>query len=471
MGDLFEMNDEEILEEIIKVSEDREPYPFAHLPPGFSRLELTRRDLVRRGFYGAGLLMAPAILSPYAQAGIRVRHRETGNILNKIFGPGGKKAGQGVTIDAGMLLAVTGQGSFYGRVMSRGAKLAAKQIEAAGGPMFKITVGDHESGLVPAAVSTTRRMISQNRIKLLFTSYGAPSEAIVPLIEQNKLLSFNGGGASPGQLHKDFLWMTRMLFGEDPTPGGLAWIAKHFPKAKRLAVIGTLENAVEAQKKTAPRVWPKVSQGGKIVAAEIHNVGETNFSSVIARVKAAKADAILTESFGNDLGFMVKQFREAGVKAPIMGIDFTDQACKVAGRVFDTFLFANDFFDKRSLNPWTQFFVKTHRQELGVDPEFFGSNYYEMPFIVWTLMRRVIKDGGDPTSTEDLQKALVKNPTFPSVYGGGKGQVGTMTFDPSDHTISKPMGVFGVKNCQPSRIAVIRKVKPNEDPARALVSG
>jgi hypothetical protein len=41
--------------------------------------------------------------------------------INKIFGPGGKAAGQGVTIKAGMLLAMTGAGAFFGNVMSKGA--------------------------------------------------------------------------------------------------------------------------------------------------------------------------------------------------------------------------------------------------------------------------------------------------------------------------------------------------------------
>jgi len=89
-----------------------------------------------------------------------------------------------------------------------------------------------------------RRLVTQNHIETLQTSYGAPSEAIIPLIEQYKVLSFNGGGASPGQLNKDFLWMTRMLFGNDPAPGSLVWLFKTY-KAKRLAMLGTLENAVE----------------------------------------------------------------------------------------------------------------------------------------------------------------------------------------------------------------------------------
>src|SRR4051795_10915979 len=63
--------------------------------------------------------------------------------LNKIFGPGGKAGGSEVKLKTGMLLAMTGPGAYFGRVMSGGAKLAAEQIKAAGGPSYDIVIKDH----------------------------------------------------------------------------------------------------------------------------------------------------------------------------------------------------------------------------------------------------------------------------------------------------------------------------------------
>lgn len=433
--------------------------------------KLSRAQVLRRGaFVTAGFAVGGA----YASSALAGRRRAWdaaagGNPLNKIFGPGGKSAGKGFTLNDGMLLAVTGQGSFYGRVMSRGAKLGGKQIEAAGGPSYKISIGDHESGLVPPAVAATRRLVLNNHIETLQTSYGAPSEAIVPLIEQYKLLTFNGGGSSPGQLNKNFLWQTRMLFGADPMPGSLTYLAKTY-KAKRLAIVGTLENAVETEKKTAPLVWPKVSGGGKVVHTEIHDVGATDYSTVVARVKASNPDAIWTASFGNDLGYQVKAFRQAGVNVPIMGVEFTDQAAKIGGKTFDTFMFGGDFYDEKNTgNPFNAQFIQAHTKAYGVAPEFYGANYYEHTFVYWDLIRRTLKAKGDPKSTDDLQSQLEKKPTFVSVYGGGGGKVGLMTFDLKDHSISKPMGIFKVKGGKPVLVARIKKWDGKSDPRTSLL--
>ncbi len=428
--------------------------------------QMTAKCLSRRRFLQASAVSAVVAGSSrfsfpsYALA-------QDANPLNDIFGPGGVEAGEGITIQGGMNLAMTGQGAFFGDVMSKGALLAAEQVGAAGGPTINITINDHQSGEVPPSVNGVRKLISQDKISFLQTSYGAPSEALIPVLQQNKILTFNGGGASPKQLFADYLWMTRMVFAYDPTPGALNWLAENYPEAKRLATIGTLENGVEALEQLAPQYWPEFSDGGEIVLKEIHDVGLTDFSQVIARVKSSTPDAIFTVSFGNDLGYMVKQFREAAVEVPIVGIEFTQDAQTIAGELYDTYVFATDYYDTKNPNPWNVEFVKAHQEKYGEDPEYYGANYYEQVFVIWDLMRRVLAEGGDPLSGEALQQALIQNPVFKSVYGGDAENVGEMSFDPEAHTISKPMGVFAVKGGVPELLQPIptELVPPTERPA------
>lgn len=446
-----------------------------------SGLSFPSVDMTRRGFLrGSAAVGGTAFLAACANQGgsdsSSSSKIDTSGVtsdqikgLQDIFGPGGKEAGSDVTLPAGMLLAMTGQGSFFGKVMSRGAKLGAAQIKAAQGITYNITIADHKSGDVPAALSGTRQLVTQQKIKILQTSYGAPSEAIVPLIAQNKLLSFNGGGSSPGQVGKPYLWQTRMIFGDDPAPGGLAWIAKNFPQAKKLAIVGTQENGVAGAKTIGPDAWKQLT-GGTVVANEQHDVGATDFSSIVARIKSSAPDAILTFSFGDDVGYLVKQLREANVKVPIMGIEFTEQAAKVAGASYDTYNFATDFYDPKNPNPWNKIFVAGHQKMFGVEPEYYGANYYEEVFFVWELVRRVLANGGDATDTTLLNKALEDNPKFKSLYGGDAQTTGEVEFNPQDHTISKPMGVFKVQNGQPVKIADIVKIPAGTDPTKALVS-
>jgi len=392
-----------------------------------------------------------------------------GNCINDIFGAGGPEAGEGVVINNGMLLAMTGAGSFFGEVMSKGSELAAEQILAAGGPEFKTSIADHKNGDVPTAITETKRLISQDDIVTLQTSYGAPSEAIAPIIAEAGVLTLNGGGSSPGQLSKDFLWQNRMLYAEDPNAGALAWINATYPDAKTIALIGTMENGVGTFNESAPANWAALT-GGTVVAAEQHDVGATDFKALASKIKAANPDVIMSFSFGDDVGYQVKALREAGVTVPIIGDEFTQQAAEIAGASYDTFNFATDFYNVDNPNPWNVCYVEAHRAKYGNDPEYYGSNYYEQVFIFWELVKRVIAAGGDPADAGQLQAALVADPSFKSVYGGDEATVGIATFDANDHSISKPMGVFSVVDGKPVLEQEIVKIAPGADPKTALVA-
>lgn len=398
----------------------------------------------------------------------------SGTELNKILGiTGGSESGEGEDLNYGMLLAVTGTGSFYGKVMSQGAKLGGEQIGKAGGPTYNISIGDHESGLIPPGVSATRELTSQDNVSFLATSFGGVSEAIAPIVAQSKVLTFNGGGASPGQLEKPYLWMTRMVYADSGVDGNLAWIARNFPDAKKLAIVGTKENGLNATENLVPEVWPEVQKGGTITGTQYFEVGTTDFGSVVAQIKAQNPDFIYSTSFGNDSGNMIKALRQNGVDTPVMLVEYTPQTCEVGGSDFTNVYVGGDFFDTKNPNPFTQWYVKEYEAKYGEEPEFYGANYFEMTTIVWELMNQVRGEGGDPTSGEDLNAALEKDAEegteFKSVYGGGKGEVGTVTFNPELHTIVKPMAIYKTDNCKPVQLAEIKEVEEGGDPTSAIV--
>lgn len=395
--------------------------------------------------------------------------------FNEIFGPGGKAGGSEVTVKAGMNLAVTGIGSFYGQTMSEAAKLGARQIKESGGPTFDIKIGDHKSGEIPAAVSAVRQLITQDQINTLQTSFGPASEAVIPLIQQNKILTLQGGGTSPGQIGKDYLWNNRMIYADVGAPGSVAWIAKAYPDAKRLAIVGSPENGVPAQEEIVPKLWPELSDGGTVVAQESHDVGVADFGPVVARVRASNPDVIWTASFGDDVGNLVKAFDRAGMgDVPVVGVEYTPQACEVAGESYNNYIVAGDSFDPNNENPFTQLFVEAFKKEYNREPDLYAANYYEQMFIFWELVRRTVEAGGDPTSGEELQKQLAAKPEFKSVYGGGPDEVGVIQLDPEEHSVVKPQSVARVTHgpdaCTLKTVATIQPLEDGMDPAKTLVS-
>ncbi len=60
--------------------------------------------------------------------------------------------------------------------------------------------------------------------------------------------------------------------------------------------------------------------GGGVVADESYQLGELDYRTQLARVKAAKPDAIFAATFGHFLGLTIRQARELGEKAQILSV-------------------------------------------------------------------------------------------------------------------------------------------------------
>lgn len=358
----------------------------------------------------------------------------------------------------GMLLAMTGNGDYYGRVMSAGAELAAEQIKEMCGLDITISIEDHQSGDITAGSNGARSLINKDNTSAILSSYGNITSAIVPQIQQAEVLTFNPGGANDEQLGFDYLWMGRMLFGVDPMPGCVDYVIETFPDIKKAALICNAENATSVYKEMLPKMWPEKS-GGEIVLLETANVGVTDFSQVVTKVKASGAEVIFTTVSNNDLGYLLKQLREANIDIPVMGVEITDQQVELAGEAgLKDYYFGQDFFNVESNNPFAKYFIETYRAKYGSDPDFYAANYYQNVFLLMYCMLDVVEEGGDISSGTALEKSMVKINSFPTVYGGENGELSYMSFTLEDHSCNLPMGIYKIENGKAVFLKTIEKV-------------
>src|SRR4051794_18751550 len=126
--------------------------------------------------------------------------------LPTLLGVDAATAGKGMTIDAGAVLALTGTGSYYGKTMSRGLDLAAKHIEAAGGPKINLIYLDHKSGDAAAGKAAITELGAKN-VPAKFASYVDDLGVMLDGTAQYKIFTLDGGGGTSifGQ-GKPYFW-------------------------------------------------------------------------------------------------------------------------------------------------------------------------------------------------------------------------------------------------------------------------
>jgi branched-chain amino acid transport system substrate-binding protein len=347
----------------------------------------------------------------------------------------------------GLDLAITGQGAFYGKVMQQGAKLAADQIEAAGGPHIDFVIKDHKSGDASAGVQTTREL-GQDGVHMAMYSYIGVLGSAFQGIKQYKILSLDGGGGtSTFGTGKPYFYGSRANAPHDTYAGVAKHIAASMPHAKKVAVI--IQDAGAGYASSAKDILstelPK--NGLTLSDFEVAPVGATDVSGAITKILADKPDVILDNQFGTDPGYFLKQLRATGSTVPVIGSDYQPDLAQIVGSGIDGYTFANDFFPATApANDWAKYFVDTYKEAYPSDgnPSFYSANYYEDTFILWQVIQRVIAKKGDVNNPDTLLAAFKADPSYPSLYGPGNGKpYGTISFDPTTHSVAaRGMGVY-----------------------------
>lgn len=343
----------------------------------------------------------------------------------------------------GMILAMTGSGSWYGMTMERGTGIAIDEINKAGGVSgykFGYIVEDHKSGQSIAAQNAFRKLTSIEKVSAIFSSFSAPTLSIMKMAKQEKIIVFNGGASGPQLINIPFLYNTRML-GNEIAPFTLKYL---YNKGYRtMATIYANQAAPISLNQTGTEYWKKL--GGTVVNEQMHETGATDFTSEASIIKAKNPDAIFCPSTGLDVGYVIKAIRKMGIKAPICGTEHSGDMEKVTGSASEGYLFSSEFFNVNSDDPWTKRFVTTFKKRFGVNPDFYAANYYELTYILKDLVSRVVTKGGNPFDGSQLEKALWDNPMFKSIYGG------YIKFN-KNGTCEKPVVLFEIKNGEPTVI-------------------
>ena len=336
----------------------------------------------------------------------------------------------------GAILAMTGSGAWYGKVMSQGILLAMDEFNSKGGIggiKLQLVVQDHESGKGAAAVSGFNKLVNIDKIPFSFTSYSTPTLSIVPIAKEKKVLLLNGGGVSPRLVKQPYLFNNRMLA---MMQGGGVLVRAQELGFKKMAALYWNDDAGIGTHNYVSKRWK--AAGGSIVAAEAHAVGATDYKPYLSKIIAANPDFLALWSWGKDWGISVKQAREMGFSKPILGIEYSPDAHKIAGSTAEGYEVVTDAFNPEGGGSWTKTFVEKYKKKYGEEPDKYAANYYEGTYILAKLIEAAKAEGGDYWKGDRLMKKLIEIKSFPSIYGG------EVVFDPEEHTCTKPTALFKI---------------------------
>ncbi|OWT80550.1 MULTISPECIES: branched-chain amino acid ABC transporter substrate-binding protein [unclassified Achromobacter] len=228
------------------------------------------------------------------------------------------------TIKIGIPQPMTGPNTQYGDQIQAGALTAIETINAKGGVKGKklepilIDDGCEPKQAVPAA----NRVVNSGAKFAVAHACSGVTVPAVNVYEQEGIVGITPGATSPLVTDTTKPKMFFRTIGRDDQQGPFAanYIAKNI-KPKKVAVLHdkqTYGSGVATQVKDT-----LVKDGVNVVLFEGINVGDSDYSAVITKLKSQGVDFVYFGGYHPELGLLLRQSREQGLNVQFMGPEGT----------------------------------------------------------------------------------------------------------------------------------------------------
>lgn len=277
-------------------------------------------------------------------------------------------------IRIGYIGPLTGSVGLLGNEAMKGATLAAEQINAAGGLLgrqIKVSAADDKCN--PAeSVSATRKIITRDRVVATIghvcssaTLAGMPinkQEKIPHVVETSTNPMITARAGKGGNK-----WLFRPNLPDDINAMVFAKMIVELggPKSCYIMVNDDWGRGVASSFKQVME-----EHGGKVLSVDYYDEGETNFMSVLTKIKGLKPTSLFVAARTGSGAVIMKQYAELGMKLPVFnqGDMVNEQFVKLVGKDVAEGLIGSESWYPGIDRPMNKKFEQDYIARWGYDP-------------------------------------------------------------------------------------------------------
>lgn len=302
------------------------------------------------------------------------------------------------------LAPLTGDASFQGQILVNAAKMAVDEINAKGGingvPIEYIPVDETSS--TTSGIEAVRKAIALNPVAVIGPNRSGTILAAENLWKRAKI-PFITDGTNADTTKKSNPYTFRIQIASTYWIPILARTAKEYYNVQKPAVIyGTNEYSKGLWDATEPAL---TQYGLKAVTVQTYNDGDRDFTAQLLKIKAAGADALFCYGYEAEIGMILRQRVELGMKDLLV---FGERGCsspaieQIAGTANIEGLVCSTTLSQGDPDPKRQEFIKKYTGSFkeGLSPT--HVNHYDSIYILADIIGRV------GTNHEKVRNELAK---------------------------------------------------------------
>lgn len=360
----------------------------------------------------------------------------------------------GSIIKIGENMELSGAAGGYGQQQKQGIQIAVDEINRQGGikmdgkkKKIKLIVKDNKTSNNTSA-SVAAQLANNDKVSAIVgpatTNAGT---AQIPNITKAGVPSVSPSATDPSYTlmknGKTQKYVFRACFQNNFQGNTAAKFVSNNLKAKRVAIFA--DNSSDYG--TGLTKAFKKSFSGKIVDTQYFSEGDKDFNAVLTSFKSKKVDAIYVPGYYTEVGTIIKQAREAGIKVPIIGSDgmADPKLAKIAGNNNASKIYYTTPFSAKaaSTSATAKGFMKEYKTKYGSEAPTFSALAYDSVYMIKAAIEKE-----NSADSEKVAEGLAKLKDV-------KGVAGNITVD-SKHDPEKPIVVEQLTNGKVSKTTEIK---------------
>ena len=289
-----------------------------------------------------------------------------------------------------------------------GINLAIKQTNEQGGVLgkqIKLIIADNKSEPSESANAITK-LIKNDNVKLVFGSVASSNVlATVQIAHDSKIPLITATATNPSVTMEQnqvrpYVFRTCFI---DPFQGEvMANFAAKSLQAKNAVMY--IDSSSDYSKGLAKIFAEKfIANGGIIIGEESFLQKDQDFKSTLTKIKAINPDVVFIPAYYEEVGKIIRQAREIGIKSQLIGTDGWDdpKLIEIAGLSAVEGTFFSNHYSPQDQDPKVVEFVKAYKAEYNQEPSALAVLGYDCALVVIDAIKRAGSD--DP---EKIRQAL-----------------------------------------------------------------
>ena len=353
-------------------------------------------------------------------------------------GGGGQAVGD--TIKLGLNYELSGAVATYGQASVDGITMAIDEVNAAGGAADKqieLIKYDNKSDAAEATTLANKLMTQDGVLACMGPATSGNFKATIPVANKNQVPVVSGSATAD-----DVTWdgtelqeyAFRICFNDSFQGTIMAKFAAENLSAKTAVIIK--DNSNDYSKGLAAAFTEEFGNlGGSIAGEEAFVAGDTDFNTILTRIKGQTFDVVYLPGYYSEAGLIIKQARELGITAPILGGDGFDspKLLELGGAAALNDIYFTNHYSSIDQDPKVIEFIAAFKEKHGEEPSAFNALGYDLGHFVADAVGRASELTGSA-----IQQAMASTKGFVGVTG---------TFDMDEHhNPVKTIVVIGLKD-------------------------